>query len=221
MTMLFLPETNKHIGEVSHAKLFDFGKLWHALFDPGVGPTLLITLLYFLGFACSLIYGFQPFAKRVLHFSDVEISILFTVFGMIGLVSQLFVVPRVTKWLGLKRTFSSSLIIVACSFGIMFVSKSISMFIIANIILGFANSIVQPLIQAILSRETDEKSQGTILGLNASYMSIGQIFGPLVGGLIASVYIPSVFLVGVFFALVSFVLSFNVLRPGVNKESAF
>src|SRR3989344_6375192 len=49
ITAIFLPETNKHIGEVKKGRLFDFGKLYHALFDPNIGATLLITLFYFLG----------------------------------------------------------------------------------------------------------------------------------------------------------------------------
>lgn len=221
ITILFLPETNKHIGQVHHGKLFDFGKLWHALFDPGVGPTLLITLVFFLAFACSIIYGFQPFSKRILMLSDVQISIMFVLFGIVGLLTQVLIVPRVTKWLGLKKAFSTSIFVVACAFFSMFFIRSLPLFIIANIILGVANSITQPLTQAILSQETDEKSQGTIMGINASYMSIGQIFGPITGGLVASLFIPGVFLVGAALTLVCFYLSFKVLRPGIRKEAAF
>ncbi|HEX8932295.1 MAG TPA: MFS transporter, partial [Patescibacteria group bacterium] len=77
ITVIYLPETNKHIGQVTHSKLFDFGKLWQALFDPNVGMTLLITFIYFLAFSCSIMYGFQPFSKKILLLSDVQISILF------------------------------------------------------------------------------------------------------------------------------------------------
>ena len=47
LTALFLPETNKHMGEVVHGKLFDFKKMWHTLFDPNVGLTFLITFIFF------------------------------------------------------------------------------------------------------------------------------------------------------------------------------
>lgn len=221
ITIVLLPETNKHIGQVHHGKLFDFAKLWHALFDPGIGATLLITFVYFLAFACSIMYGFQPFAKRILLLSDTQISILFVLFGIIGVLTQVFVVQRVTKWLGVKKAFSSSLFIVALSFLGMFFTRSLMLFVLVNIVLGVANSLVGPLIQTILSQETDEKSQGSILGLNASYMSIGQIFGPIIGGIVASIFIPSVFILGVLFTLICFYLSFRVLRPHMQKESAF
>lgn len=221
ITAIYLPETNRHIGQVVHGKIFDFRKLWHALFDPNVGVTLLITLIYFLAFSCSIMYGFQPFAKHILLLSDAQISLLFVVFGVIGLVTQIFFVHRITRYLGLKKAFSTFIFMVAVSFFIMFISRSLVQFIIASVVLGVANSLVQPLTQTILSQETDEKSQGTILGLNASYMSIGQIFGPIIGGTIATMYIPAIFLAGIFFALVCFYLSFKVLRTSIAKESAF
>ncbi|MFI5205803.1 MAG: MFS transporter, partial [Candidatus Paceibacterales bacterium] len=221
LTIIFLPETNKHIGQVHSGKIFDFSKLWHALFDPGVGTTLCITLLFFLAFSCSMMYGFQPFSKHILHLSDVQISVIFVVFGLVGLVSQLFLVQRVAKWLGLKTAFSTSILFVAIAFFCMFFVRTIYFLIAASLLLAFANSIVQPLIQTILSRETDEKSQGSILGINASYQSIGQIFGPILGGLVASFYIPSIFLVGVTLVLVCFYLSFKVMHRGVHKEHAF
>jgi len=221
LTTLFLPETNKHIGQVHKGKIFDFGKLVHALYDKSVGPTLAITLVYFLAFSCSMLYGFQPFSKKILFLTDVQISTIFVVFGIIGLVSQLLLVQKVTKIFGLKKAFSLSIIFVGVGFLLMFVSRNLLLFIVASIILSFANSIVQPLTQTILSRETDEKSQGSILGINASYMSIGQIFGPILGGFVASFYIPSVFLVGIVLVVLCFYLSFLVMQKGQKKEHAF
>lgn len=69
LTAIYLPETNRHMGEVREAKLFDFARLWHTLFDPNVGATLAITFVFFLAFSCAIIYGFQPFTMRVLHVS--------------------------------------------------------------------------------------------------------------------------------------------------------
>jgi MFS family permease len=221
VTYIFLEETNKHIGEVEHKKLFDFAKLWHALIDPNVGTTLLITLVYFLAFACAIIYGFQPFAKNVLHTTDTQLSILFVVFGLVGLVTQIFLVGRVTKYFGIKKAFSWSIFIVGISMLMMFASRSLLLFIAASMVLGIANSLVQPLTNTILSQETDEKSQGSIMGINASYMSIGQIFGPIIGGAIATIYIPGIFIVGFLLIMVCLYLSTKVLRPGIKKESAF
>lgn len=221
LTALYLPETNKHMGEVKHSKLFDIPKLWHTLFDPNVGVTFLISLVFFLAFSCAIIYGFQPFTMNILKITASQNAVLFTLFGVIGLISQAFLVQRFSKHLGMKKAFTTSILFTAFSFVIMYFSHSLVIFVIASIILALFNSIVQTLIPTILSQETDAKSQGSIMGLNASYQSIGMIVGPILGGAIATIAIPLPFIVGSVLMLLCFILSFRVLRPDVAKESAF
>lgn len=220
-TALYLPETNQHMGEVKHGKMFDLPKLWHTLFDPNVGMTFVISLLFFLAFSCAIIYGFQPFTLNVLQITQTQNAILFTLFGAVGLITQTLVVQRFSKILGIKRAFSGAMLFTAFSFLIMFFAHSLIVFTIACIILALFNSIVQTLIPTILSQEADARSQGSIMGLNASYQSIGMILGPILGGAIATIAIPLSFLVGAILILICFFLSIRVMRPGIKKESAF
>ncbi len=220
ITLVFLPETNKHIGEVKEGKLFDFAKLYHALFEPNIGITLLITLFYFLGLF-SFIYAFQPYSVKILSLSANHVALLFMLFGILGLITQVFLVQRMSKWFGIKKAFSIILIIVAIAFLIMFLTHSLLMFVVSIIILAVPNAMAQPFINTILSAETDAKSQGSIMGLNASYMSIGQILGPILGGALAGISLSYPFLGGAFFALLCFALSFQILKPGFKKEAAF
>jgi len=221
LTALYLPETNQHMGEVAEGKLFDFKRLWHTLFDPNVGITFLISLIFFLAFSCAIIYGFQPFTINVLRVTQVQNAIIFTVFGLVGLIAQTFLVQRVAKKFGIKKAFSAGMLLTATTFLLMFFSHTLLWFIGAAIMLALCNSIVQTLLPTILSQEADAKSQGSVMGLNASYQSIGMIFGPIVGGLIATVSLSLPFIVGMVLVLVCFGLSFRVLRPGIRQESAF
>lgn len=221
LTAKYLPETNQHMGEVKHGKLFDFPLLWHTLFDENVGITFIISLVFYLAFACAIIYGFQPFTMNVLHISATMNAVLFTLFGLVGLISQTFLVGHISKKLGMKKAFAVSLLFTAISFGIMFFSHALIPFVLGSLLLGVVNSVVQTLIPAILSREADAKSQGSIMGLNASYQSIGMIFGPLLGGVIATVSIPLTFLTGAVLILGCFFLSFKVFKPGAKPEDAF
>lgn len=220
LTAIFLPETNKHIGQVKRAPFFNFAKLIHSVFDENVGSTLLITLLNAVSFSL-MIFAYQPFSIKILHLSANQISLLFTMFGVVGLTTQLFILQRAVSFFGLKRLFSLALFTISAVFFSIFFIRSILPFIITSIFLGLSNSTVQPLIQTILSKETDEKSQGSILGLSASYMSVGQIMGPIIGGVVATIAIPYPFLAASIFSVLSFFLSFSVLKRGVKKESAF
>ncbi len=221
LTALFLPETNKNLGQTHEGKLFDFKKMWHTLFDPNVGITFIISMIFFLAFSCAVIYGFQPFTINVLKISPSVNAQLFTLFGIVGLVSQNLVVGPVTKWLGDKKSFMVSIFFVAVAFFLTYLSRNLLFFTLSMVILGVFNSIAQTMITTILSAETDEKSQGTIMGLNASYQSIGMIIGPILGGLVATISISSPFLVGSILVMVCFGLSGLVLRRGVKKEALF
>ncbi len=221
LTAFYLPETNQHMGEIKHGKLFDFPKMWRTLFDPNVGTMFIISLIFFLAFSCALLYGFQPFTMNILKVSTSQNAILFTIFGAIGLISQTFFVGPISKALGMKKSFTTGMLFIAFSFLIMFFSRSLPLFILASIILSLSNSIVQTLIPTILSQEADAKSQGSIMGLNASYQSLGMIFGPILGGAVATIAIPSPFIIGSILVFICFRFSFGVLRPGIKKQSAF
>lgn len=221
LTALYLPETNKHMGEVKEGKLFDFAHMWRTLFDPNVGMTFVISLIFFLAFSCAIIYGFQPFTMDILKINASQNAMLFTMFGVVGLIAQSFLVGWSSKKFGIKRAFSYSILFTALSFVMMFFSHSLTFFVIASIVLAIFNSVAETLLPTILSQEADEKSQGSIMGLNASYQSIGMIVGPILGGVVATISIPWTFLVGGILVIVCFFLSFRVMRPGIQKESAF
>lgn len=84
VTIIFLPETNKHMGEVRHGKLFDFPILAKTLIHPAVGKTLQISLLYNTAFGI-LIFAYQPFLVKVIGIGPREISLIFTMIDVIGL----------------------------------------------------------------------------------------------------------------------------------------
>jgi MFS family permease len=224
ITAIYLPETNKNLNssDVKHGKLIDFPLLWKSLFDPNLGRTFVISLVFFLAFSCAIIYGFQPFTMNVLKITQSQNAILFTLFGIVGLISQTFVVSWFSKYCGTKKAFGYGMLFTVLSLVIMFFAHSLTTFVIASVILGVFNSIVQTLIPTILSAEVDAKSQGTMMGLNTSYQSIGMIIGPILGGVIATVSIPLTFIVGAAMILGCYFLSLGINnKPNLHKESAF
>ncbi|HVT01728.1 MAG TPA: MFS transporter [Patescibacteria group bacterium] len=220
VTAIYLPETNKHMGEVAHSgKMFDFVKMAKSAFDPNVGATLLITLVYFLSFT-MFYFGFQPFTVKVLHLTPQQISLLFALFGGLGFITQMFLVQRVVKALSLKKALIWGFSIIAIVFIISYFIKSLIPFLVVTVIMGIISSLVQPLIATVLSSETDAKSQGTIFGLNSSFMSVGQIIGPVIGGGISEANPANPFLGAGIITLLCVYLSTKILKGG-KKDSAF
>lgn len=210
LTFFILPETNSHKGLVKRGKLFDFLHLAHALVDKNVGTTLLLSFIYSLAFSL-FIYAYQPMSVKVLYLTPVQISLNFVLFGLVGLVSQVFIIPRAVKKFGEKTMLRNSLLFGILTFLGFYVTPNLLVFTIVSVFHSLVNGFVNPLVQSLLSQEVDEHSQGSIQGVNASYISIGMIIGPVIGGMLATHMIRLPFLAGAFAVLVCFFLSLGVL----------
>lgn len=220
LTAVVLEETNVHKGDVSDAPFFDLKRLVIAVFDERIGRILVVSLLYMFAFS-MYVYAVQPYAVKVLGVNATRMSVLFTIAGLVGLIAQVLVIPRVTKRFGDKKPLVTALAsAVVAFFGLYFI-RSYVVFLGMLVVFYLANAFVNPLVQSLLSKEADERSQGSILGLNASYMSIGQILGPIVGGIIATISIPMPFLGGSVVSLLCVFLLIDHWRNSRRKSTAF
>lgn len=217
-TALFLPETNVHKGKLIAQHLFDFRHLFAALVDPAIGSTLVISFLGMLSFS-TFIYAFQPFSVRLLHLSIQQISWIFTGIGIVGLLSQTIIIPRVVRAFGERRVLVYALALLVCVFTFLFFVRSYSLLLVGVLLMALANGFVNPMIAALLSQETDARSQGSIMGVNASYQSIGQIVGPIFGGTLASFFIPLPFLAGSLLLVPAWFLALRILRKPIVAQT--
>ncbi|WP_439425284.1 MFS transporter [Oenococcus alcoholitolerans] len=83
-----------------------------------------------------------------------------------------------------------------------------------RLMIGLTNATMNPAIQAIMARQTPQEATGRIFSYNQSFMAMGNVFGPLVGSLVANIFdYRAVFIASaliMFFNLSSF---FNFSRP--------
>lgn len=187
LTAVMLKETNQHIGEEKHDKLFDLVKLVKVLFDKQIGSTLLITLIYSLAFGL-FIFAYQPVSVKVLHLTATQISLNFTLFGLVGLITQMFLIPKISKKWHEIHILIVNLGIMTFTFTLLGLARGLVVFAAISVFHAMANSFVNPVLQSLLSKEVDAKSQGEILGVSTSYMSVGSILGPIIGGGLATIF---------------------------------
>jgi len=206
-------------GHVNLRNVFDFKKLVTAVADKATGMTLLLSLIYNIAFGL-FIFTFQPFAVKILELSANTISVIYTIYGIVGLVAQGLIIPRVVKKYGEKKGLLFSFILGTLSFIGMYVSRDIASFIVISIVFGIGNSFFLPVVQSLLSKEVDAKSQGTILGLNSSYISLGTIIGPILGGFIATFGIPLPFILGAILSCICFVLVYTKIKSSYHHEES-
>ncbi len=203
MCFFFLPETQAaKVAEFSRAsesapdlaahqksdrKGFDFTSLFTALGRPVVGRILLMTFLN--GFTFTIFtFAFQPFFINVLGQDAKNLAIAFVAFGLLAFISQVFALEPMRKRYSLVNVLVGALIARGILFMLMPALPNIVAFSVLLGLFGLVNAFPMPLIDSILSTSSNQREQGEILGLNASYLSMSNAAGPAVSGLLVTAF---------------------------------
>ena len=98
-------------------------------------------------------------------------------------------------------------------------------FFCVGILFSVFNSLVQPIINTLISLNAKPEDQGTAMGLNSSYLSISNAFGPILAGIMVNqsnpaTYGHSLYLAGglTFLVLLLAVLTRNRYAIKVNQN---
>jgi MFS family permease len=187
LTLFLLPETLPQRSKFHISwQMFGFGKILKSIGRPRIGRTFLLTFLS--GFTFTIFtFAFQPFFLRVLHQTTETLAIMFTLIGVMGVLTQLFLVEPLTKRFNLADVLTTAIAGRAVIFLLIPLFPNLSIFIVLAALLGIVNSFPIPLINAILSTNSSNQEQGEIQGINSSYLSISNALGPAIAGMLVSI----------------------------------
>ena len=166
-------------------KRFNILGLFTALGRPVVGRILLMTFLN--GFTFTIFtFAFQPFFINVLGQDAKNLAIAFVAFGILAFLSQVFLLEPLRRRFSIVNVLVGALVGRGLLFILMPALPNIWAFSVLLGFFGLVNAFPMPLIDSILSTRSNQKEQGEVLGLNASYLSISNAFGPAVAGLLVT-----------------------------------
>lgn len=166
---------------------FNLTGLFTALSRPVVGRILLMTFLN--GFTFTIFtFAFQPFFINVLKQDAKNLAIAFVAVGLLSFVAQVFALEPLRKHFSLVNLLVGALIARGVLFMLMPALPNIVAFAVLLCFFGLANAFPMPLIDSILSTRSSQREQGEVLGLNASYLSISNAFGPAFSGLLVTAF---------------------------------
>lgn len=188
LTLFFLPETAPNLTSKKF-KLswqdFEFSKIAKSATKPKLGKLFILTFLSGATFTIFT-FAFQPFFLNVLNRNAKELAIAFSMVGMLGFISQIFALEPLRARFNLINILTMTLFIRGITFLLMPTFPTITAFAIILTIFSLVNAFPMPLIDSILSLNTKQQEQGEVLGINASYLSIANAFGPFISGLLVS-----------------------------------
>lgn len=148
--------------------------------------------LYFIPFIIIFITSFglaafeslfSLFADHKFSFTPKDIAIMITGGAIIGAVAQVALFDRMTRWWGEIRVIRYSLILSTVLVFLMTVVNSYFtiMLVTFTVFIGF--DLMRPAVTTYLSRVAGSE-QGFVGGMNSMFTSLGNIFGPILGGIL-------------------------------------
>ncbi len=148
------------------------------------GPLKQLFALSFV-FACGMsqFWGiFGLYAARRFGYGPSQVGMVMAAMGVGSAIVQAFLVGRAARRWGEGRVLRFGLWASAVGFLAMLAPSSFTGVLLTTCLFVMAGSLVNPMIASSISRQTTQ-GQGSALGLNNSFMSLGQIAGPIWAGL--------------------------------------
>ena len=172
---------------------------------------LVITLVMSFGLmAYESVLGL--FVDNVFGATPKDIAILVTSTGIISVIIQLFVVDWVVRRFGEAVVLNIFLGLAALGFLLSIFAPSYIMFFGVTMIIFLSTSILRPVLTTLISKLAGNE-QGFAMGMNNAYMSIGNVLGPLLAGLLFDVHILYPFILGLIVLVITIIVSMKWKGP--------
>jgi len=184
LTLIFLPETLAE-KRPFHFSWHDFGlsRIATSITRPILGPLFLLT--FFNGFTFTIFtFAFQPFFLHVLNQGAEALAIVFAMFGILGFVTQVFGLEPLTDRYRLTSILAIAILVRGILFLLIPTFPTVPIFLFLGFFFGIANAYPLPLINSLLSLNSSDREKGEIFGINASFLSISNAFGPAFAGIL-------------------------------------
>ncbi len=185
------------------------------LFSPA---GILLLLIFIMSFGMTNFQGMIGlYAVDKFAFDTKQVGTIWMLMGFVLIAGQGFLVGILTKKLGDLPLIKIGLL--GGAVGFLFVALAID-YITLMLALGFfilALALIGPALNSSISNFAEEK-QGTVMGLNGAFTSLGRVVGPLWGGYIYDINIDYPFFSGAATLLLGLVVGIIGLRkPTVSN----
>ncbi|MDN7242102.1 MFS transporter [Planococcus sp. N028] len=204
-SVALLKENDAPVSEQTEAMLLAeqesmFRKIGRSVTMPYFIPLIITLVMSFGLLAYESVVGlyldnqFQSTAK--------DIAFMITATGVVSVIVQLFIVDRLVRRFGETAILITFLIVAASGFLLSLFSGNYPMFFAVSLIIFMASSILRPVLNTMISKMA-EGEVGFAMGMNNAYMSIGNVLGPLLAGMLYDINIIFPFILGLFLLILT------------------
>lgn len=172
---------------------------------------------YFIMFIVMFVFSFglANFQSTIALYVDdkygytpSQIAVIITVGGFVGVIAQTFIINPLFKRFGEMNVILVNLVISAIAMiGILFVDTFATILIVAMVFFT-ATSLLRPAVNTLVSKLAG-KEQGFAAGMITAYMSLGNMVGPALAGILFDINISYPYIIGTVILMICFVIALS------------
>jgi len=144
---------------------------------------LIIFFIYGFGFML-FVTQFPLLAKDQINVTVLEVSYYMVWIGILRVIFQTALINPLLKKLSENRTLLIGVFTMILSMALLTISTNYWIVYLPLFFLAFGTGVVRPILISKLTKSVKKEETGSLMGVNNSLGSIGQILAPILGGLI-------------------------------------
>lgn len=194
LIFIILPESNKALQKHIKIEFFNLKVTREVLRPKNIA--FLLLLFFFVQFALSLIIGvFSLLGYTKFGWDEAQNGYYYGLLGVSSFLTQAFFIRLFLKKISEVQMIKIGLFIFSIVIVLMGTTSWVWLLILVGALTPFAVSLVTINTQSLISLESKQEEQGIVLGVAQSFGSLGSVFGPLIGGTIATINLSAPFVI--------------------------
>ena len=220
LAIIFFPESlplEERQSNKANEKLIDLKSWGQAIMSP-IGNLLALTFIS----TCGLMIFANVFGLYTLErfdFGPDDVGVMMMVLGLVSALTQGLLAGPLTKKLGDGIVIKGGLLATALGFGLMVLANSYITILLATAFFALTVALQVPALSSLTSQRATVP-QGIAMGLSNSFVSLGRIVGPILGGLVFDINLNLPYLSGAGFMLLGFFASMFWIKPETRQKEA-
>lgn len=148
------------------------------------------------------------------EYTPADIAIVITIGGFVGVILQVFIINILFKKFGEMKIILINLIVAAITMFLMVYVNGYFVILAVATVFQIATIFIRPAVNTLISKLAGH-DQGFAAGMNNAYMSLGNMIGPALAGILLEWSLPSPYILGAIILIGCFALAY-----GWNRKKA-
>lgn len=141
-------------------------------------------------------------------YTPTDIAIVITLGGFVGVILQMFIIDRLFKRYGEMKVILVNLVVAAITMVLMIYISGFFVILAVTTLFQIATVFIRPAANTLISKFAG-KDQGFAAGMNNAYMSLGNMIGPALAGVLLEWNMRAPFILGCIILLACYALSYG------------